>query len=154
LKSLGTKKQSNKKNTIMSKDKPIVKALFEEYEELEGRIGFLRELTEKQESRIKELEQQSGLRWVKASERLPEFNGDIIYRVIGTTNQVGFSYKGSRLGFMKIGGGGYRNDFNNIEWLEELEQQLHCKDDLVTGDNNESASVVSLPCTDGNSIEQ
>jgi hypothetical protein len=38
--------------------------------------------------------------------------------------------------------------------IKELEQQLHCKDDLVTGDNNESASVVSLPCTDGNSIEQ
>jgi hypothetical protein len=39
--------------------------------------------------------------------------------------------------------------------IKELEQQLHCKDDLVTGSSKPSpTSVVSLPCTDGNSIEQ
>jgi hypothetical protein len=42
--------------------------------------------------------------------------------------------------------------------IKELEQQLHCKDDLVTGDNNSISDIGDAPlppsATDGNSIEQ
>jgi hypothetical protein len=62
--------------------------------------------------------------------------------------------------------GWYQNkkrDFRGSKWafedfikkhFEELEQQLHCKDDLVTGAGNSISDIGDAPFISNNSIEQ
>jgi hypothetical protein len=100
-------------------------------------------------SRIKELEQQSGLRWVKAEEDLPP-ECTIVWGYSLKWVDEDYNPEGVRECFYNDNlwnsakwcneQDAWDNDETNpTHWMRlpepptELEQQLHCKDDLVTG---------------------
>lgn len=62
------------------------------------------------------------IKWVKASDRLPEVNGDIVWRHVGITNKIHVGYK-AMCGFY-IKGIDYRPASEEIEWLDESEPTL------------------------------
>ena len=65
---------------------------------------------------------EGGLRWVKASERLPEMNDSIIWRFIGKSGIVSAGFKYS-IGFFSPTGT-LHNNYDQIEWLEEIPTQV------------------------------
>ena len=61
---------------------------------------------------------QYTMKWIKASERLPENSCTVLFRKINYHNQIGQEFNKS-LGF-RLFGGYFFNDYSIIEWLDEL----------------------------------
>jgi hypothetical protein len=128
--------------TIDEQIEAIKKATEEACKSPEAARKFLIDAGILTEEPPKELEQQSGLRWVKASERLPDDYRTVFFKCpMGFDNEyhVGF-YNPKTQVFYSNKVHDVFPSFESIKWLEELEQQLHCKDDLVTGAGKEGDS--------------
>jgi hypothetical protein len=89
------------------------------------------------------------MKWVKASERLPEVGKFLNLRLLDN--------KSPRCGKLRSDGF-FKTDTSlfyksNIEWLDESASSSN-EDYVASNSNTDDTSLVSHSCTDGNSIEQ
>lgn len=86
------------------------------------------------------------MKWIRASERLPDAGGDIIFRYIGTTNNVGCGYK-EYLGFC-YPNMDCRKDYDKIEWLDQSEDDewIDCTKQLPGIGGDDDAYVLIYGC--------